>query len=107
MLECRDSDAISASRKRPGMRYVRERSADSICDTEDEFFRMKVRYLSRYSFGKEMVCSRVDVAAFCDGAGLGLDGSCLCAMSAWPSSLTDKGGVGGYPTLLGPIPNHS
>ena len=35
MEECRDSDASSASRKRPGIMYVKERRADSIDVTED------------------------------------------------------------------------
>jgi hypothetical protein len=42
MEECRDSDANSASRKRPGIIYVRERRADSIEVTEDWFFVMKL-----------------------------------------------------------------
>ncbi len=41
MEECRDSDASSASRKRPGIMYVKERRADSIDVTEDWFFVMK------------------------------------------------------------------
>jgi hypothetical protein len=43
--ECKDSDASSASRNRPGMIYVRERKADSICVTEDWFLVMKSPYI--------------------------------------------------------------
>jgi len=35
MEECSDSDANSASRKRPGIIYVKERKADSIDVTDD------------------------------------------------------------------------
>jgi hypothetical protein len=42
MEECRDSEAISASRKRPGIMYVRLRRADSICATEEAFLRTKL-----------------------------------------------------------------
>lgn len=35
MDEWRDSEASSASRKRPGIMYVRERRADSIDVTDD------------------------------------------------------------------------
>lgn len=53
MEECSDSDASSASRKRPGMIYVRERRADSICVTEDWFLVMKELYLESSLGGSE------------------------------------------------------
>lgn len=55
MPECNDSDAISASLKRPGMRYVNDLRANSICETEEEFLVMNWRYLSRYSDGRDKV----------------------------------------------------
>jgi hypothetical protein len=39
--ECKLSEASSASRNRPGMIYVRDRNADSICVTELWFLVMK------------------------------------------------------------------
>lgn len=116
MPECNDSEAISASRKRPGIKYVSDRNADSICDTEEELFRMKARYLARYSDGRD----RVERTALCllrgfEDDGFWVDDSddgvrvcpficafcCLCCISfVWPSSDTDKGGVGGKVGML-------
>jgi hypothetical protein len=53
MEECRDSDANSASRKRPGIMYVRERRADSIEVTEDWFFVMKFEYRESHLGGRQ------------------------------------------------------
>lgn len=52
MEEWRDSDASSASRKRPGIMYVRDRKADSICVTEDWLLAMKELYLERRARGE-------------------------------------------------------
>ena len=67
----RDSDAISDSRNRPehyqyhgngdiaikefapGMIYVNDRSADSICDTALEFFVIKSEYIPSHFGGKD------------------------------------------------------
>jgi hypothetical protein len=51
MEEWRDSEASSASRKRPGMIYVRERRADSIWVTEDWFLVMNVPYIESHFGG--------------------------------------------------------
>ena len=47
-----DSEAISASRKRPGMIYVKERMALSICPIDDAFCTMNSSYLCVNSAGK-------------------------------------------------------
>lgn len=52
MEEWRDSEASSASRKRPGMMYVKERKADSICVTEDWWVVMKVLYKESHFGGR-------------------------------------------------------
>ncbi len=71
-LHLRDSDAISDSRKRPttqsarlrqctveshvpGMMYVNDRSADSICDTELAFLRTKSSYMLSHLGGNLMI----------------------------------------------------
>ena len=52
--ECRDSDANSASRNRPGIMYVKERRADSICVTELWFLVMKSPYMLIHLGGNDM-----------------------------------------------------
>jgi hypothetical protein len=50
-VKLRDSDAISASLNRPGMIYVNDLSADSICDTADEFLIMNSSYCESHLAG--------------------------------------------------------
>ena len=60
--ECRLSDANSASRNRPGMIYVSDRNADSICVTELWFFVMKSAYMLSHLGGNASglgTCRRV------------------------------------------------
>ena len=49
--DLRDSLASSDSRKRPGMMYVRERRADSVCETEDALSETKASYLRSRALG--------------------------------------------------------
>jgi hypothetical protein len=51
MEECKLSDASSASRNRPGMIYVNDRKADSICVTELWFLVMKSPYMFNHFGG--------------------------------------------------------
>lgn len=50
-LYVRDSLASSDSRKRPGMMYVRERRADSICETDEALSEIKASYLRSHERG--------------------------------------------------------